>query len=79
MSTKIYVNGCATCGRVATQIAKVKKFIPNAEIINSKYSNDALTEHIAHLNDSGIGTRQYHNIVAEDGRVVLLSEWSPLG
>ena len=77
MSTNIYIYGCS-CGIKANQVAKVKKFYPNAKVYNTKYSLDKRSEQIGYLNDSGIGTNQYHPIVVEDGDVTLLSQWNPL-
>lgn len=77
MSPKVYVYGCASCGRTAVALARVRKKYPDVQVINTKYSKDDLYDHTRLLTDSGIGVSQFHSIIKEEGVVTLLSEWKP--
>lgn len=64
----------------AALIAKVRKYIPDVVVHNTKYSSPALrTFHMAYVERAGMNTDSYHSIVVEgEGeRITLLKAWKP--
>lgn len=72
---KVYIHGC-NCGGTNIKTAQVKKFYPNAEIYNTRVDKTRLIEQLEHQKQAGMGGSPL-NIVVEEGRITLLSEWKP--
>lgn len=73
---KIYIHGC-NCGGLAVQTARVKKFYPDLEVVNTRADKTRLIEHLEIQKNAGMPGSPV-NILVEDGVVTLLNEWKPL-
>lgn len=71
---KVYVHECYTCGRIRSQLARLKAK-GRVEIIDTRLSKELAEEHLQILKKAGMPTGYYHPVVVSDDGTALLDDW----
>ena len=72
--TKAYIS--CKCGATSVRLACLKAAHPELEVIVTKHNKELRAEHLQVLVNAGRETGAMPDVVVDDGRTVLLSEWS---
>lgn len=74
---EILIYGCNSCGLTGMMVQKVKRYHPEAKVIDTRKDDAMLGRHVFLLKQSGIDMSEYTAIVVEsNGEVITrLSDW----
>lgn len=70
---RVYVHECWTCGKVRTQISRLRAK-GRVEVIDTRLSKELAEEHLQVLKNAGMDTGSYQPVVVYDGVTKLLRE-----
>lgn len=70
---KVYVHECYSCGRIRSQLARLRAK-GDVEVIDTRLSKELAEEHLQILKNAGMDTGSYHAVVVYDGTTKLLRE-----
>ena len=71
---KAYIS--CKCGATSIRLARLRAAHPDLEVLVTKHNKELRAEHLRVLANAGMETGAMPDVVVQEGRTILLSEWS---